>query len=165
MVETLIKRLIINYLGENEVAGWGFAFKKGLIIWLFCILWLIVGAVVFIIISMGSLLPFVNVMLNPTPETFVPEAFIETMPRMIIVVLAGSFIGSLIAVIGIFTSIVKVITDAVEEQTHKRNLAEAVREPPVPAPPSIANYCPNCGRQIGDPSVVYCPDCGAKVTE
>lgn len=147
------------------MVGWGFAFKKGFILWLWCILWVIVGALIFAIISGASLLPFVDVILNPTPEAFTPETLARTMPPIIIGVIAGIFIGSLIAVIGVFASLVKVVTDAVEEQTRKRSLAESVREPTVPTPPSVAQFCPNCGRQIVDPSVVYCPDCGAKITE
>ena len=147
------------------MVGWGFAFKKGFILWLWCILWVIVGALIFTIISMGSLLPFVDVILNPTPEALTPEALVGTMGQIIIGVIAGIFIGSLVAFIGVFASVVKVVTDAVEEQARKRSPAEAVRQPTVPTAPSIAQYCPNCGRQIVDPSVVYCPDCGTKITE
>ena len=37
--------------------------------------------------------------------------------------------------------------------------------PTVPTPPSNAQFCHNCGRQMVDSSVVYCPDCGVKITE
>lgn len=144
---------------------WSFAFKKGFILWLWCILWVIVGVLVFAIISIGSLSPLVHLILNPTPEALTLEALVSTLPQLIIGIVAGIIAGSFIAVIGMFASVVKVVSDAVEEQMRKGSLAEAVRKPTVPTPTSIAQYCPNCGRQIVDPSVVYCPDCGVKITE
>lgn len=145
------------------MVSWGTAFKKGLKLWLLCMLWIGVGVLIVAIISGVSVLAFINVIQNP-PQTF--EAFIGSMLPIIVGVIVGIIIGSLIAVVGVFASIVKVVTDAVEEQTLKRSLAEVpVRRPTVPTPPSVAQYCPNCGGQIVDPSVVYCPDCGAKITE
>ncbi len=147
------------------MVGWGFAFKRGFILWLWCILWGIVGVVVFLIISIGSISPLVALILNPTPETLTPEALASTVPQLIIGTVAGILAGSFIAVIGAFASIVKVVGDAVEERIRRRSLAEAVREPTIPTPRSTTQYCPNCGRQIIDLSVVYCPDCGVKITE
>lgn len=145
------------------MVGWGTAFKKGFKLWLLCDLWIGVGALIAAIISGGSMLAFMNLMQNP-PQTY--GAFIGSILPLIIGVIAGVIIGSLIAVIGVFASIIKVVTDAVEEQTLKRGLAEVpATRPTVPTPPSAAQYCPNCGRQIVDPSVVYCPDCGTKITE
>lgn len=71
----------------------------------------------------------------------------------------------MIGVIGMFASVVKVVTDAVEEQMRKRTPPEVVREPTVSPAPSVVQSCPNCGRQIVDPSVIYCPECGAKITK
>lgn len=147
------------------MVGWGFAFKKGVILWLWCILWVIVGTLVFVIISVGSSSLLIPLILNPTPESLTPEALLNTMPQVIIGIVAGILASSFIAVIGMFASIVKVVGDAVGEQMRKESLAEAVREPTAPTPASITQYCPNCRRQIVDPSVVYCPDCGVKITE
>lgn len=148
------------------MVSWGFAFKKGFILWLWCILWVIVGSLIFGVIGVGSLLPLVDVILNPTPEKLAPEALAGAMLPTIIGVIVGIFICSFIALIGVFASIVKVVTDAVEEQPLKRTLAEVpIERPTVPTPPSVAQYCPNCRRQIVDPSIVFCPDCGAKITE
>ena len=143
------------------MVSWGTAFKKSFKLWAWCLVWVGVGALVIAIISGVSLLAFRDVLFNP-PSTF--GEFIETSVPLFIGIIAGFIVGSLIAVIGVFASIVKVVTDAVEEQTLKRSLAEVpVRRPTVPMPPSAAQYCPNCGRQIVDPSVVYCPDCGQRL--
>lgn len=130
------------------MVGWGFAFKKGFILLLWCILWAIVGALIFVIIGIGSLLPLVDVILNPTAEALTPEALARIMPPLAIGVIVGVIIGSLIPVIGVFASLVKVVTDAVEEQ--KRMRADA----------SLA--CPDCGAEIR-PEMVHCSKCGRKL--
>lgn len=152
------------------MVSWWFAFKKGFKLWLLFDLWIGVGLLIVaiaIIIGAMSVAPLVTDVMQTPPES--PEALIETIKSMIPAmagIIAGVIIGPLLAALGCFASIVKVVTDAVEERALKRSLAEVpATRPTVPAPPSAAQYCPNCGRQIVDPSVVYCPDCGAKITE
>lgn len=152
------------------MVSWWFAFKKGFKLWLLFDLWIGVGllivAIAIIIGAMSVSSVVTDVILTP-PES--PEALIETIKSIIPTiagVIAGVIIGPLLAALGCFASIVKVVTDGVEEQALKRSLAEApARRPTAPTSPSAAQYCPNCGRHIVDPSVVYCPDCGAKITE
>lgn len=152
------------------MVSWWFAFKKGFKLWLLFDLWIGVGLLIVaiaIIIGATSVAPLVTDVMQTPPES--PEALIESIKNMIPAIagiIAGVIIGPLLAALGCFASIVKVVTDAVEERALKRSLAEVpVRRPTVPVPPSAAQCCPNCGRQIVDPAVVYCPDCGAKITE
>jgi hypothetical protein len=72
------------------MVGWGFAFKKGVVLWLWCILWVIVGVVIFVAISIGSVLLLADVLLNPTSEALAPEAFARTLSQMIIGLLGDS---------------------------------------------------------------------------
>ncbi len=89
------------------MTSWGFAFRKGLIIWLWSILWGIIGAIIGAIISGGSLM---TMFMDPT-ALLSPTAMAGAMLGM----LAGIFIGSLIALIGMYAAMVKIITEAVEE--------------------------------------------------
>ena len=82
------------------MVSWGYAFKRGLIIWLWTILWGIVGGIVAAIISGGSLLAY---LLNPS-EALTAGAILG--------VIAGVIIGVLIALIGGYAAIVKIILDS-----------------------------------------------------
>ncbi|MFQ6064455.1 MAG: hypothetical protein ACE5L6_03165 [Candidatus Bathyarchaeia archaeon] len=86
---------------------WGFAFKKGFIIFLWSIVWGIVGGIIGAILSGGALFAVIT---NPAAITD-PTAMAGAMMG----IFAGVLIGSLIASIGVFASMVKIITEAAEE--------------------------------------------------
>jgi hypothetical protein len=82
------------------MVSWGYAFKRGLIIWLWTILWGIVGGIVALAISGGSLFAYIS---NPS----------ETMGAgTVLGIIAGIIIGSLIALIGGYAAMVKIILDS-----------------------------------------------------
>jgi uncharacterized membrane protein len=87
------------------MVSWGYAFKRGLIIWLWTILWGIVGGIIALIISGGSLFAIVA---NPSDSS--------TWAGAMIGVFAGVLIGSLIASIGSFATIVKIVLESAEEK-------------------------------------------------
>ena len=89
------------------MTSWGFAFRKGLVIWLWSIVWGIIGAIIGIVISGGSLFAII---MDPTALTSP-----STMAGAMLGMFAGIFIGSLIAMIGMYAAMVKIITEAVEE--------------------------------------------------
>jgi hypothetical protein len=89
------------------MVSWGFAFRKGLVIWLWSILWGIVGGIIGAFISGGSLFTFA---LDPMAYQD-PSA----MAGMFLGMMAGVFIGALIAAIGMFASVVKIVVEATEE--------------------------------------------------
>jgi len=82
------------------MVSWGYAFKRGLIIWLWTILWGIIGGIVAIVISGGSLFAYLS---NPS-EGLAAGAVLGVM--------AGVIIGALIALIGGYAAVVKIILDS-----------------------------------------------------
>lgn len=82
------------------MVSWGYAFRRGFIIWLWTILWGIVGGIVAIVISGGALYAYIS---NPTAG-LAAGAFLGVM--------AGVIIGVLIALIGGYAAVVKVILDS-----------------------------------------------------
>ena len=93
------------------MVSWGYAFKRGLVIWLWTILWGIVGGIIALIISGGSLIAVVS---NPSDSS--------TWTGAMVGVFAGVIIGSLIAAIGGLAAIVKIVLESAEE----------TRKPPPP---------------------------------
>jgi len=82
------------------MVSWGYAFKRGLIIWLWTILWGIVGGIVALVISGGSLLAYLS---NPSGGL---------AAGAVLGVVAGVIIGVLIALIGGYAAVVKIILDS-----------------------------------------------------
>lgn len=86
------------------MVSWGYAFKRGLVIWLWTIVWGIVGGVIALAISGGSLLALIT---NPTGS--VAAGAIAGM-------FAGVFVGVLISSIGNYATMVKIILESEERQ-------------------------------------------------
>jgi len=82
------------------MVSWGYAFKRGAVIWLWTILWGIIGGIVALLISGGSLLTYLS---NPSAGL---------AAGAVLGVFAGVLIGVLIALIGGYAAIVKVILDS-----------------------------------------------------
>lgn len=84
------------------MVSWGYAFRRGLVIWLWTIVWGIIGGVIAIAISGGSLLALIS---DPTGN----------WGGAVVGMFAGVFIGGLIASIGGYATLVKVILESEEK--------------------------------------------------
>ena len=93
---------------------WSYAFRKGFMIFLWSIVWTIVGIVVALIISGGSLFT-----LFASFGAFSSYPYGYASPSLalgsIIGIFAGIIIGSLVAGIGNYATIVKIVLESVEE--------------------------------------------------
>ena len=88
------------------MVSWGFAFKKGLIIFLWSILWAIVGGVIGLVISGGSLFAAIPAIMRGD---------VSAVGGAMIGIFAGTIIGSLITSIGVYATIVKITLESVKE--------------------------------------------------
>jgi hypothetical protein len=87
-------------LREEKMVSWGYAFRRGLVIWLWTILWGIIGAVIAIAISGGSILALIT---NPTGGIAAGAT---------VGIFAGIIIGALVSAIGNYAAIVKIILES-----------------------------------------------------
>ena len=111
--------------------SWGFAFRKGFVIWLWTILWGILGGIIAIVISGGALI-----------AAFMAGTW-EAVVGASVAIMAGSIVGILVASIGAYASIVKIVTEStLEERVGTR-------------------MCPQCGRTISL-DLKFCPHCGKR---
>jgi len=114
-----------------DLVSWGFAFRKGLVIWLWTILWGILGGIIAIVVSGGAL---VAALIAGTAEAFF-GAFLAIM--------AGSIFGMLVVSIGTYASIVKIVTESTLKEQEKLE----------------TRMCPQCGRTVAL-DLKFCPHCG-----
>ncbi len=89
---------------RDKVTSWSYAFKRGLIIWLWTIVWAIIGGLIALAISGGAVLALI---LNPTGS-------IAT--GAVAGIIAGVFVGVLISSIGNYATLVKIILES-EQKT------------------------------------------------
>jgi len=89
------------------MVSWTYAFKRGFIIWLWSIVWGIVGGIVALVLSGGSLLVLIT---NPSAYTNA-GSWVAAFVGMFL----GILIGALIATIGNYAAIVKIVLESVEE--------------------------------------------------
>ncbi len=85
------------------MVSWTYAFKRGLIVWLWTILWAIIGGVIALAISGGSLLALIT---NPTGGV---------AAGAMVGIFAGIFVGALVSSIGNYATLVKIILESKEE--------------------------------------------------
>ena len=141
------------------MVGWGFAFGRGLAVLLWSILWAIVGGIIAVVISGGTLIALAS---NPAAAIANPLALIGSFSL-------GIFLAVFVSVIGLYASIVKVAVDG----TLKQMEASGFRQPTASyslgtqptlaiGPSSAIKFCKNCGSSIpsGSPK---CPTCGANL--
>jgi hypothetical protein len=117
--------------------GWGKAFWKGLIIFSWAILWAIIGALIFIFLSVSILAGVVSMIgntgnLNSTQIITQVQPIIQKYagPILLIFIFVGVFVG-----VATFASVVKVISDTVIEEVKKSQMIQTV---PIPPPPPMA---------------------------
>jgi len=90
------------------MVSWGFAFKKGFIIFLWSIVWGIIGGIITMVIGGSSI---VLILTNPSNS----NAWIGGLALMVI----GSLIGSLIAAVLVFATILKITMESTLEEARK----------------------------------------------
>jgi hypothetical protein len=82
------------------MVSWGYAFKRGAVAWLWSIVWGIIGGIVAVVISGGALYAYLS---NPSAGL---------ASGAVLGVFVGVVIGGLIALIGGYAAIVKIILDS-----------------------------------------------------
>jgi len=97
------------------VVSWTYAFKKGAMIFLWTIVWGVVGGVVALVISGGAILSMISNPSNFTNASSAMGAFLG--------VFVGVLLGALIAAIGNYATIVKVTLESVEERSRQPGAA------------------------------------------
>jgi len=90
---------------------WGFSFKKGLVIFLWSIVWWIVGGIIAGIICGMAVLGAWGAL----AEAATVEEAMTTVMGALVLMIAGFLIGGIISIIGVFATIVKIVTEAVQQ--------------------------------------------------
>lgn len=156
-VELRLSKISTGLIGKYMV-GWGFAFGRGFVILLWSIVWAIVGGIIAVVLSGGTLAAMAS---NPTAIASNPLAVIGTF-------FLGFFLAALIAIVGLYASIVKVAVDSAMKQMEMSgmgarpvsyNIGTQPTLTTAPNPPAI-KFCKNCGTSVPMGSL-KCPSCGA----
>ncbi len=137
------------------MVGWGFAFGRGFVIFLWTIVWGIVAGIIALLVTGGTL---VSAFSNPTSVASNPTAFLGAF-------FLGIFLSFFIALIGFYATIVKVTVDGTIRHLERSGVLAGSSysmgpQPTMTAPPMLKKYCPNCGTSIPGGSA-RCPSCGA----
>ncbi len=88
------------------MVNWGFAFRKGFAIWLWSILWNIVGFIIVLVVTGGALL---SVLSNP-------NAFASNPAATIVTLILGFVISSIFTSVAVNATIVKIAVEASQQQ-------------------------------------------------
>jgi hypothetical protein len=144
-------------LASFLMVGWGFAFGRGFVVLLWSIVWAIVGGIIAVVISGGTLAAFAS---NPTAIATNPAALFGSF-------FLGFFLAALVAIVGMYASIVKVAVDgalkAIENSGYSVRPTAAsfgIQPTLTTAPNPAIKYCKSCGTSIPTGSA-KCPSCGA----
>jgi len=116
--------------------NWSKAFWKGSIIFLWTVLWSIVGLLIFFLLSSSLLAGMLSVIEDPQEIINNPEIASELMmkfmgPIILITILIMAFIG-----IATYATLVKVISDTIVEEIKLSNIRLLPIPPPPPPPTS-----------------------------
>src|SRR5213594_3672659 len=132
------------------MVGWGFAFGRGVVIFLWTIVWAIVAGIIAVLITGGTLAAVIR---DPTAVAANPIGFLAAFSL-------GIFLAVFIATIGVYASIVKVSVDGALSQLEKSGRVQtgssSIGSQPTLAAPSLRKYCPNCGTSLPG-GTVRCP--------
>jgi len=91
------------------MVGWGFAFGRGVVIFLWTIVWAIVAGIIAVLITGGTLAAVIR---DPTAVAANPIGILAAFSL-------GIFLAVFIATIGVYASIVKVSVDGALSQLEK----------------------------------------------
>ena len=142
------------------MVGWGFAFGRGVIVFLWSIVWAIVGGIIAVIVSGGTLAAIIS---NPSAAASNPLALIGSF-------FLGIFLAVFISIVGLYATIVKVAVDGALKQMEMSSPRQTMTasynlgtQPTLAiAQPASIKYCKNCGTSIPSGSQ-KCPSCGAGI--
>lgn len=88
------------------MVNWGTAFRKGFAIWLWSILWNIVGFIIVIIVTGGALISIIS---NP-------NAFASNPAATLVPLIGGFLISSIFTSVAVNATIVKIAVEASQQQ-------------------------------------------------
>jgi len=112
--------------------NWSKAFWKGSIIFLWTVLWSIVGLLIFFLLSSSLLAGMLSVIEDPQEIINNPEIASELMMKFMgPIILIMAFIG-----IATYATLVKVISDTIVEEIKLSNIRLLPIPPPPPPPTS-----------------------------
>ena len=141
------------------MVGWGFAFGRGFVVLLWSIVWAIVAGIIAIVVTGGT---FSSIVSNPTGFASNPTAYLGSF-------ILGIFLSVLIAVVGLYASIVKVTVDGAISQLEKSGRLDRTAsgyslgaQPTMTSPTAMKKFCPNCGSNIAA-GATKCQNCGAAI--
>ena len=127
--------------------GWSKAFWKGFVIFLWTTLWVIVGVLIFFLLSASIFASMVSMIQNPQDIINNPQLMDEIVlnymgPIMLIIILVSIFVG-----IATYASIVRVITNTVMEEIKKTPPIQTLNIPPPPPAPQVQQFGSNQSKE------------------
>ena len=141
------------------MVGWGFAFGRGFVVLLWSIVWAIVGGIIAVVITGGTLAAVIR---DPTAVAANPTGILGGF-------LLGIFLSVFIAIIGLYASIVKVAVDGALSQLEKSGQysggsysTSSMGSQPTLVAPAMRKFCANCGAALPG-GTTKCPNCGASL--
>ena len=141
------------------MVGWGFAFGRGFVVLLWSIVWAIVGGIIAVMITGGTLAAVIR---DPTAVAANPAGILGGF-------LLGIFLSVFIAIIGLYASIVKVAVDGALSQLEKSGQysggsystgSQSMGSQPTLVAPANRKFCANCGNALPG-GTSKCSYCGA----
>jgi hypothetical protein len=141
------------------MVGWGFAFGRGFVVLLWSIVWAIVGGIIAVVITGGTLAAVIR---DPTAVAANPTGILGGF-------FLGIFLSVFIAIIGLYASIVKVAVDGALSQLEKSGQysrgsysmgSQSMGSQPTLVAPAMRKFCANCGNALPG-GTAKCPNCGA----
>jgi len=154
----------LKYPWESDyrfMVGWGFAFGRGFVILLWSIVWAIIAGIIAVLITGGTL---AGVIRDPTAVASNPFGFLAAF-------FLGIFLSVLIAIIGLYASIVKVAVDGALSQLEKSGQyskgsystgSQSMGSQPTLVAPAMRKFCANCGNALQG-GTMKCSNCGASL--
>jgi len=100
---------------EIKLVSWSSAFKKGVIMWLWSIVWVIIGLVIGLVVAIG-------ITIQGNYRVTLDEAIMNPVTigrEHIVPVLIGSVIAIVIIALGLWTALIKVVTESAVEELKK----------------------------------------------
>ena len=143
------------------MVGWGFAFGRGFVVLLWSIVWAIVGGIIAVVITGGTLAAVIR---DPAGVAANPNGVLGGF-------FLGIFLSVFIAIIGLYASIVKVAVDGALSQLEKSGQysrgsyptgSQSMGSQPTLAAPAMRKFCANCGTALPG-GTAKCPNCGASL--
>jgi len=141
------------------MVGWGYAFGRGFVVFLWGIVWAIVGGIIAILVTGSTLIAIIS---NPTAIATNPQALVGLIGAMFL----GIILAVFVAVIGLYATIVKVAVDGALRQMEKSGYRQTpssytmATQPTLSfAPTPVVKFCKSCGASL-PPGILKCPQCG-----